>query len=66
MSTNKKLKAEIESLGWNYFFNTNICYPKNMKEIYFTHDTRNDFTKHSQDFNIVNRQITLTEVKIFL
>lgn len=66
MSTNSKLKTEIESLGWNYFFNTNICYPKNMKEMYFDQNEKFEFTKYSDDFNIINRQITLNKVKFFL
>ena len=65
ISTNRSLKKEIESLGWNYFFNTNICYPKNMKEIYFAQNEKIEFNKYSNDFNIVNRQINLNEVNIF-
>jgi hypothetical protein len=66
ISTNTKLKTEIEALGWTYFFNTNICYPRNMKEIYFSQNEKIEFTKYSDDFNIINRQINLNEVNFFI
>lgn len=66
ISSNKELKAEIESLGWNYFFNTSICYPKNMKEIYFEQSEKYEFKKFYDDFNKVNRHISLNEVIIYI
>ena len=36
-----------------------------MKEIYFAQNEKIEFNKYSNDFNIVNRQINLNEVKIF-
>ena len=66
ISTNKELKQEIETLGWNYFFNTDICYPKNMKELYFTQTEKVEYKKNYDDFNKVNRLINLSEVINFL
>lgn len=62
ISNNKDLKPELESLGWNYFFNTNICYPKNMKELYFNQSEKIENEKNYEDFNKVNRHISLNEV----
>ncbi len=62
ISTNRSLKKEIESLGWNYFFNTNICYPKNMKELYFEQTEKIEYKKNYDDFNKINRLIILSEV----
>ena len=34
ISQNKNLKNVIESYNYTYFFNTDICYPNNIREIY--------------------------------
>jgi len=62
ISTNKILKQTLDSLGWNYFFNTDICYPKNMKELYFDQTEKVEYKKNYDDFNKINRLITLNEV----
>ncbi len=63
ISTNKELKNELECLGWNYFFNTDICYPKNMKELHFNQTEKFEFRKNYDDFNKINRVNILNEVK---
>ena len=37
-----------------------------MKEIFFNQNEKFEFTKHSDDFNIVNREVILNKVKFLL
>ena len=41
ISQNKNLKNIIESYNYTYFFNTDICYPNNIREIYL--DNRSNY-----------------------
>lgn len=65
ISGNPELKVSIEQLGWKYFFNSDICFPVDMKHLYLDIPGRVDNSKIFDDLDKLNRNVSLDEVKLF-
>ena len=59
ISQNKNIKNIIESYNYTFFFNTDICYPNNTREIYI--DNRPNFisTKLNEEVEKISKLIKL-------
>ena len=60
ISQNKSLKNILETYDYSYFFNTDICYPNDIREIYL--DSRPNYInrKLNEEVDKINKLITLT------
>ena len=61
ISQNKTLKTIIENNNYNYFFNTEICYPKDMKELYMDNSTSYENKKLKEECQKINKYIILND-----
>ena len=59
ISQNKNLKNIIESYNYTYFFNSDICYPNNNKEIYLDNKTNYINRKINEEIEKINKLIKL-------
>ena len=59
ISQNKNLKNIIESYNYTYFFNSDICYPNNNKEIYLEEKTNYINRKINEEVDKINKLIKL-------
>jgi hypothetical protein len=60
ISQNKNLKHSIED-SYDFFFNTDICIPKNLKDIYINSKTTYENKKLKEDGEKINKHITLSD-----
>ena len=60
ISQNKKIKNTLETYDYSYFFNTDICYPNNIREIYL--DIKPNFINRrlNEEVDKLNKLVTLT------
>ena len=61
ISQNKSLKIFLENNNYNYFFNTDICYPKDMNELYMDNSTTYDNKKLKEDGEKINKYVILND-----
>lgn len=61
VAQNKELKLAIENLGWQFFFNTDICLPKNLDHLYLHTTEKFENKKVFDDLDKVNKYIILNE-----
>ena len=59
ISQNKTLKNIIESNNYTFFFNTNICYPNNIREIYMDNRPNYINRKINEEVDSINKLIKL-------
>jgi len=55
------IKEYLQSNGYSYFFNTDICYPNDMKTIYIDNSTSYDNNKIQKDQDIISKKIVLSK-----
>ena len=55
------IKEILKESGYSYFFNTDICYPNDLKKIYIDNTTYYENNKLKRDADIINRKITLNK-----
>ncbi len=60
ISQNKIIKNILETNDYSYFFNTDICYPNDIKEIYLDNKTNYINRKLNEEVDKINKLITLT------
>ena len=60
ISQNQNLKEIIESYNYTYFFNTDICYQSNNREIYLDNKTNYLNKKINEEVEKINKLIKLT------
>lgn len=60
IAQNKNLKTNIEE-SYDFFFNTDICFPKNMKELYMNSKTTYENKKLKEDGEKLNKYIVLND-----
>ena len=60
ISQNKNIKNTLETYDYSYFFNTDICYPNNIREIYL--DIKPNFINRrlNEEVDKINKLVTLT------
>ena len=63
ISQNRELRNDIEILGWEFFFNSDICFPKNMKNLYLDSDAKFDNKKYFDAIDKINKYILLGDVR---
>ena len=61
ISQNRNIKEYLQSNGYSYFFNTDICYPNDMKTIYIDNSTSYDNNKIQKDQDIISKKIVLSK-----
>jgi hypothetical protein len=66
ISQNRNLRENIENLGWEFFFNSDICFPKEMKNLYLDSGVKYENKKYFDAMDKINKYILLKDVKIFL
>jgi hypothetical protein len=62
IASNSEIKADIESLGWEFTFNSDICFPKNMNELFLDINSSYEDKKIESDLDRVNKFVTLQDV----
>jgi hypothetical protein len=62
IAQNKELRYNIEILNWQFFFNSDICFPKNMDYLYLNISDKNENRKFFDDLDKINKYVTLNEV----
>jgi hypothetical protein len=62
MAQNKELRHSIEILDWQFFFNSDICFPKNMDYLYLNISDKNENRKFFDNLDKVNKYVILNEV----
>ncbi len=61
ISQKASIKEILKSNGYSYFFNTDICYPNDLQNIFINNTSSYDNNKLKKDGDIINRKITLSE-----
>ena len=61
ISQNKTLKTFLENNNYNYFFNTEICYPKDMKELYMDNSSSYENKKLKEECQKINKYVILDD-----
>ena len=61
ISQNKNLKNIIENNNYVYYFNTEICYPKNINELYIDNTFIYENKKIKENYDKINKFINLNE-----
>ena len=61
ISQNKNLKNIIENNNYIYYFNTEICYPKNINELYIDNTFIYENKKIKENYDKINKFINLNE-----
>jgi hypothetical protein len=62
MASNIELKPYIEELGWEFSFNSDICFPKDMSELFLNIEETYENKKVETDLDKVNKYISLSDV----
>ena len=60
IAQNKNLKPNIEE-SYDFFFNTDICFPKNMKELYMNSKTTYENKQLKEDGEKINKYVVLND-----
>jgi hypothetical protein len=66
VAQNKELKPYIENLGWEFFFNSDICVPKDMKLLYLNSGEKYENKKYFDHLDKVNKYILLYDVQYII
>ena len=61
ISQKSSIKEYLKLNGYSYFFNTDICYPNDMKKLYIDNSTSYDNNKIKKDNDIINKKIVLSK-----
>ena len=61
ISQKPSIKEYLKLNGYSYFFNTDICYPNDMKKLYIDKTTSYDNIKMKKDGDIINKKIVLSK-----
>ena len=61
ISQKQSIKEYLKLNGYSYFFNTDICYPNDMKKLYIDNTTSYENNKLKKDGDIINKKITLSK-----
>lgn len=62
ISSSETMREELASLGWQYYFNTNICYPEKFEAIHIQSiEHSNGFSDILDRMNRVNSKLCLSE-----
>lgn len=64
ISSNCEMKGYIKELGWEYFYNGDICFPVNMNDLYLSSHEPLENNKIHEDLNKINKYVTLNDVII--
>lgn len=66
ISSNSELKQDIENLNWQFFFNSDICFPKEDYSYLFLDISEKFESKRLfENLNKLNKVLNLNEVKLF-
>ena len=60
ISQNKNIKNILESYDYSYFFNTDICYPNEIRDIYLERRPNYINRKLNEEVDKINKLITLS------
>jgi hypothetical protein len=64
ISTNSELKQDIENLNWQFFFNSDICFPKaDYSYLFLDINEKFENTKIYENLNKLNKVLILSDVK---
>ena len=61
ISQKPSIKEYLKVNGYSYFFNTDICYPNDMKKLYIDNTTSYENNKLKRDSDIINKKIALSK-----
>lgn len=62
ISSSETMRNELTSYGWQYYFNTNICYPEKFDRIYIQSiEHSNGFSELLDKLNRINTRINLND-----
>ena len=61
ISQKPSIKEYLKMNGYSYFFNTDICYPNDMKKLYIDNTISYDNNKIKKDGDIINKKIVLSK-----
>ena len=61
ISQKQSIKEYLKLNGYSYFFNTDICYPNDMRKLYIDNTTSYENNKLKKDGDIINKKITLSK-----
>jgi len=65
MASNPEIKPEIENSGWNFFFKSNICTPKNINSCFLDkHEKKQIDEKIFKDFNKITKFTPIVNEKV--
>ena len=60
ISQKSSIKEILKANGYIYFYNTDICYPSDLKKIYIDNTTSYENNKLKKDADIINRKVILS------
>ena len=60
ISQKPSIKEILKANGYSYFYNTDICYPNDLKKIYIDNSTSYENNKLKRDEDIINRKVILS------
>ena len=60
ISQKPSIKEILKENGYNYFFNTDICYPNDLKSIYIDNTSSYENNKLKKDADIINKKVILS------
>ncbi len=63
ISQNRELRSSIQSLDWEFFFNSDICFPKEMKNLYLDSGVKYENKKYFDAMDKINKYILLNDVR---
>ena len=61
ISQKPSIKEYLKLNGYSYFFNTDICYPNDMKKLYIDNTTYYENNKLKKDGDMINKKIILSK-----
>ena len=61
ISQKPSIKEYLKSNGYSYFFNTDICYPNDMRKLFIDNTTTYDNNKIKKDCDIINKKLVLSK-----
>jgi hypothetical protein len=62
ISQNRELRSCIQELGWEFFFNSDICFPKEMKNLQLDSGAKYENKKYFDAMDKINKYIPLNDV----
>lgn len=65
IAQNKELRQSIEQLNWQFFFNSDICFPKKMESLHFNFSEKFEDKKIFDNLDKINKYILLNDVRLF-